>query len=645
MRESEPEPIRRDADPFAPLEGERGDYEYGFDDDGGDRGLLRVVGVIAVLGLVIAILVLPPISLLNRGGGDSGAGIATSARDELPALPAGLVARSELYDIAVDDAITGPATLTVRLGDRAEDGEHLSFYSFTGGEWSRLGSVEVIDDGRAAQGEVAIVPGNIAVLARTAFARTLGLIVGAGDAPDPAAVFAASIISVHAASPAPAATGDLGAVVVQVGALDAAQAGAGQAAVYLGVDASAPAAAEAVDSILSTPSLADTHIDALVAAATGAGAAGLHIDYSGLDASRRGPFGAFVARLGERARADGLGLVVSVPTPTGSDFGAYDWAVLGAAADAVWLLAPADRTVFYEQIEAALAAQRDAGVDLGAVSLVLDRRSRERSADGVRSLTLQEALALASSLRGRTDGAIGPGEAVSVTGMNIDHDAGNTGLLWDDRARAVSFAYAGRGGPRTVWLENRYSAAFRLDLASRYGLGGVAVMAAHEDDRLPHLWETVIEFVEDGTVALQLPYGPYLQPQWVASDGLIEGSGDAGVVVWRAPQRTGSYDITLVVSDGVVFVGQQIALRVSEPEALAPAAGSPPADDEANAAPATDDDAAAAEDDAAAAEDATTEDTAAEDDTTEPTPEPTAEPTPEPTAEATPSTPPGPAGN
>ena len=639
MRESEPQPIRHDPDPFAPLDEERGEFAYGFEDEPNDRGLLRVVGVIAVLGLVIAILILPPISLLDRGSGDTGAGITTSARDELPPLPAGLVARSELYDITVDDEIAGPATLTVRLGERAADGEHLSFYSFRDGEWSRLGSVSVIDDGRAARSEVAAVPSNIAVLARTTFARSLGLIVEAGEAPDPAAVSAASIISVRAAAPASAATGELGAVVVQLGALEAAQAAAGQAAVYLGVDAAAPAAAEAVDSILSTPSLADTHVDALVAAAASAGAAGLHIDYAGLDASRRGPFGAFVARLGERARADGLGLVVSVPTPTGSDFGAYDWAVLSAAADSVWLVAPLDRTVFYEQIEAAFAAQRDAGVDLGAVSLVLDRRSRERSADGVHSLTLQDALALASSLRGRSDGAIGPGEAVSVAGVNIDHDAGNTGLLWDDRARAVSFAYAGRGGPRTVWIENRYSAAFRLDLASRYSLGGVAVAAAHEDDRLPRLWDTIIEFVEDGTVGLELPYGPYLQPQWMASDGLIEGSGDGGVVVWRAPQRSGTYDITIVVSDGVVFVGQQIALRVSEPEPLAPAAGSPPAEEDADAAAPADDAATGGDTtgDTTNDADATAADTTAAD--------PTAEDAAEPTAEATSTSPPGPAGN
>ena len=47
-------------------------------------------------------------------------------------------------------------------------------------------------------------------------------------------------------------------------------------------------------------------------------------------------------------------------------------------------------------------------------------------------------------------------------------------------------------------------------------------------------------------------------------------------MTWRAPGEPGVYDITLVVSDGVVFVGQQISLRVDEraPAALAPSSGS-----------------------------------------------------------------------
>ena len=645
MRDPEPPPIRRGPASFGPLgdEPENGDFMLG--DDESDRGLLRVVGVIAALGILIAILLLPPVSLLDRGGGESGGGITTRARDELPALPDGLTARSQLYDIEVDESLAGPATLTVRLSDRAEEGEHLGFYTIEGGEWRRLGAVTVIDDGGATQGQVEAVPANIAVLSRTAFASSLGLLVGPGEAPDPAVAAAAGIIAVVAASPTVTEGGDQAVVLVEPGALDRALAAGGEAQVYLGVTADDAAAAEAVDRILATPSLSDSLIEALLSAATDSGASGLLLDYGALDPSRTGPFTSLVTRLGDRARADGLGLIVAVPTPAGSDFGAYDWAALTEAADAIWLRAPADGGAYYDQLETALSAQQEAGIDLGRVALIIDRRSYERFADGIRPLTLEDSLALASLLRGRADGAIGPGDAVSIAGLNIDRDAGNSGLQWDDRARAVSFAYAGRGGPRTIWVENRFSTAFRLDLAQRFNLGGIAVDAAAEDARLPDLWETVLRFVEDGSLVLELPYGPYLEPQWSISDGLIEGSGDRGVIVWRAPERVGTYDVTLVVSDGVVFVGQQIVLRVSDETPVAPTAGAPAGDSEDAAG-----DGAAADGSEASTDDG--DGAAAEDDgdaaptpepTTEAPPEPTVEPTPE--ASATPSTPPGPAGN
>ena len=647
MRNSEPPPIRRDSDPFRPIE-EDEDFELSLEDYERDRGLLRVVGVVVALGVLIAVLILPPISLLERGSDPSG-GISTRARDDLPALPDGLTARSELYDIQVDDSIAGPATLTVRLSGDVEEGEHLGFYTNESGEWRRLGAVSVIDGGGAAQGQVEAVPGNIAVLARTAFARQFGLIVEAGEAPDPAAASAASVVAVLAGHPGENEAGEP-VISVESGGLDAALATAGDARVYLAISADSVLAEEAIDRILATPSLVDGHVGVLLTAAEGAGAEGLLIDYGLLDPARRGPFGSFVARLNAAAQTAGLGLIIAVPTPVGADFGAYDWAALAETSDGLWLRAPRNAAAYYDQLETALAAQQDAELDFSRVSLVLDRRSWERSADGLRPLTLQQSLALASALRGRADGAIEPGDAISVTGVNIDRDAGNTGLHWDDRARAVSFAYAGRGGPRTVWVENRFSTAFRLDLARRFNLGGITVAGAAPEAGLPDLWETIIGYVEDGALTLELPYGPYLEPQWTVSDGLVEGSGDRGVIVWRAPEREGAYDVTLVVSDGTIFVGQQLVLRVSvEPPEAASTAGSDEGatgdggaatDDAATDGAAADDGSGAAEGDSADSSDGAAEDSEA---TPEPISEPTPEPTPEPTA--TPSSPPGPAGN
>jgi hypothetical protein len=104
--------------------------------------------------------------------------------------------------------------------------------------------------------------------------------------------------------------------------------------------------------------------------------------------------------------------------------------------------------------------------------------------------------------------------------------------------------------------------AFRLDLARRYGLGGIVIESAASDDALPDAWDAVLAYVTDDQIFLELPYGPYLQPSWRASDGQLETTPGSGAAVWRAPSRAGTYDITLVVSDGVVFVGQQLSLSV-----------------------------------------------------------------------------------
>ena len=150
--------------------------------------------------------------------------------------------------------------------------------------------------------------------------------------------------------------------------------------------------------------------------------------------------------------------------------------------------------------------------------------STERSAEGLEAISLRDALTLASSLRARFDDGITPGSPVTVAGTNINEADDDSGMRWDESANAVTFNYGARGGPHSVWLENRFSIAFRLDLARRFGLGGVVVEPAAQDETLPDVWNTVATFVEDGSVRRELPYGPYLKPSWLSSAG-----------AWRCP--------------------------------------------------------------------------------------------------------------
>jgi hypothetical protein len=137
-----------------------------------------------------------------------------------------------------------------------------------------------------------------------------------------------------------------------------------------------------------------------------------------------------------------------------------------------------------------------------------------------------------------------------------------------------------------VWVENRFSMAFRLDLARRFGLGGVVVESAAKDDGLPDVWNTVLAYAEERNVHLETPYGPYLQPAWRATEGQVESAARSGSAVWRAPQRAGVFDVTLVVSDGVLFIGQKLSLRVAPPAATATPGGTSTSTPTATATPA-----------------------------------------------------------
>ncbi|MDA0364502.1 MAG: hypothetical protein O3B31_07050 [Chloroflexi bacterium] len=540
-----------------------------------DAGLLRVLGLVIVLGIVIVALVLPgsPLSVLNRGSDTSTApGIEARARDEMPLLPDGFRALSRLYDITADEPGQGPWTLTVPLDAPLTDGRNIALYRHDGERWSRIAAALIVEGGASAQGDLEVLPANIAALQRTAVPVTLALGVPAGTAPDLGAGALAEVIAVDGARVADTPTEDGATLTLAPDALTAAAAAAGDAALYLRVSAPAGPSADALNAILATPEGVSTHVAEIVATARTAAAAGVQLDYRFVDASRRVAFTALVVTLEDQLAAAQLGLSVSVPVLPTTSGGAYDWLALSRVTR-LWIHGPDDGSLFYTQVEAALAAHRDEGVDLSRLALVVERASRERTRQEIRRMTQRQALVIASHLRTQPESGITPGSEVTLSGVNLDRGAGNSGLHWDDGARAVTFSYADRLGPHTVWIENSFSLGFRLELIDRYALGGIVVAEAQRDEQLPDVWTAVRVYVESGAYDLQQPYGPYLVPCWRASDGAIvgfeagcwtPGLTESGAATWRAPAGIGVFDVTLVVSDGTTFVGQQLPVRVAE---------------------------------------------------------------------------------
>lgn len=553
---------------------EDGDYDgpggrrgRGGRDDGypSDRGLTRIVALLAVLGIIVVALVVPGSPVRIIGGdsepGSSADGVTASARDNMPALPNGLVALSKAYDVRVPAGAKGPWAIEVTLTEKVADVANVGLYSYDGSRWTRVANVALAPGGTSVSGDVQSPPGALAVLRRTAQAKSLGLIVQAGDTLDATAIEAASVVAVMAAS-----VGSDGALQARDGAVRAVAPAAGKAQVYLGVTDGTDT--QGIVRALGSASAQGAHVEAIAAAAKGQGAAGVFVDYRNLPGAQKDAFSAFAKALRERLQRDSLGLVIGIPASAGAN-GAYDWNALGGVADGLWLRGTGDPSTYHEQMEQLLTARKQGNSDLGKVSLVLDRLSADKRGQQVTPMTLRDALSVASTIDPKADAApASAGGTVALRALNLGEGQG-AGLRWDAASRSVAFNYTSSDGAHAVSIENRFSAAFRLDLASRFGLGGVVVDHARQDEALPAIWDTVTLFAQDGSVRVERPFGPYLAPCWQATQGKIEGatacwSADTtpATVNWRAPQESGTYNVRLVVSDGATFVAQELGLRV-----------------------------------------------------------------------------------
>jgi len=531
-----------------------------------DRTPAYVVAVIIGLGLLLLILVLPPVSILSRGGeseeGDLGGIVTSAARGNLPQLPEGFEPLSSLYDLSAPEDMRGTAVITVNLRAPQTDVHNLALYTFVDGRWRRLAGASLVSDGTAAQGEVSVLPDNVVVLRRTETVRQVTGWLPSGTELDPRAGLSLTVL--NPIDFAPASDGSL------MGSPSPLPPD-GSYQVYPTIRAASPEEVQAVDIILASQDLREAHVNAITEMVRSGAYGGVELDYAGVNVTRRDEFVELVQALAERLHADGRGITMLLPLPVRDgaewDTGGYDWERLGATVDGIKLTPETDEGLYYRRMEEVLdfLTQR---VDRGKLLLVVGPLSHEKSGEGIRSLTLTEALALASLPGLRAEGDIMPGQTVRVVGENLVEDEGASGIYWDDEALAVTFTYPGRGGKRTVWIGNVFSVAFKLDLARRYGLGGVAI----EDVSLPagqaDIWPAIAEYADAGSVSLVRPNGDLLMPHWVADAGALEiETGSA--VQWQAPPEPGVYEVTLIVSDGVVRVGQPLGVEVLAPAAEA----------------------------------------------------------------------------
>jgi len=530
---------------------------------GPDRAGVYIIGTIIGLAILLLILVLPPVSILSRSGGSSGAipsgpgtadAYSSKVRSGMPRLPAGLVAASPLFDLAAPANQQGASRITVPLREKQTEQRNLGFYSYVDGKWQRLGDVALVAGGSAARGELSALPGNVVVLKRNR--ATLQI---AGNVPAATTLDKRVESSLTTLHPVVFLAVEDGSVVGQPPAVPP--------ATYKVVPAIVAPKREAVDAILRSPELTAHHVQVIADIVKQGNYAGIDIDYEEVNPALKDNFTALATQLAKALHDDGRSLTLTLPLPASDgaavDARAYDWEQLGKQADSIELAGELDQDLYFQHTEAALK-YITGKVDRSKVLLSISSLSIERGGDGLRLITLNDAFARASVIAVKSPGDITAGARVQLEAQNLAQAEGASGLHWDDNARSVTFSFPGRGGKRTVWIADEFSAAFRVQLAKDYNLGGIAINDVSTEGGGGAVWAPVQELADTGSLTLSRPNGELLTPAWSAADGTLDpNAGDA--ISWTAPAAPGSYQIVLIISDGITRAGQQLSLDVVEP--------------------------------------------------------------------------------
>jgi spore germination protein YaaH len=324
---------------------------------------------------------------------------------------------------------------------------------------------------------------------------------------------------------------------------------------------------DVVDAILRSSDLTNAHASAIADQVKTGNFAGIDVDYRNVNPTLKDRFTAFVSQLAQDLHADGRTLTLTLPMPSTTDgtidAGAYDWEQIGKLADSIELAGELDQELYFQNTQSALD-YIVSKVDRSKVLLSISSLSIERGGDGLRTMPLNEALTIASQVAVKTTGDILPNADVQLEATNLAAAENASGIHWDDQARSVTFSYQGRGGKRTVWVSNQFSAAFRLALAQQYNLGGVTINDVSTQGGGADVWAPVQQLSDAGNLTLSRPNGELLSPTWSTGDGSLSPQvGDT--TVWKAPAAPGSYQVVLIVGDGVVRVGQQVAVDVVAP--------------------------------------------------------------------------------
>lgn len=509
-----------------------------------------------VLGALVAFFIIVFLVVRSFGGEGNAcefedSGVTFRCLDTT--LPSGFISLSPLYSLETDQE--GAAVITLKLDRTVPEGTEVGFYSIANGSVSLIAPATLGADGESASAQITEFPDTLAVLSPSGGIASGGgqvvayLPAGAQLHPDSLPI----VTMVHPIDHFPAPDGTV------QGAPSGVSGGFEVIPTILAT--SSNGGSGAVDVILADPSLRSAHVRAIVDLVAVNGYAGIDIAYTEVDPEQSASFTLFVLELGQALREAGKKLTLTLPSPTrgGADFsgGAYDWANLARAADYLQLLPERDQSIYRTRMPEILQFLSAQVIDPTKLILVLSPYAAEKGVDGIRTMTLADAMSIATVIQPKEpEQPIVANQRVGIVAPNINRDSGAFPPAWNEETATVTFTYSSR----TVWLENAFSMPFKLELVERFRLGGFAVEDASNNQSLGSFWPELIDYAATGEPVLLQPNPESLTPVWEAAAGELEGV--QGEVIWNTPITPGAYEITLTLSDGVAQFSRTTSFEV-----------------------------------------------------------------------------------
>jgi hypothetical protein len=526
---------------------------------------IYIVGAIIVLALILAGISLPPISLWERlAGGQSSeigqqslatpeseaavntlaipgeialtlssgeANVASVSQTEFAgtkALPTNVTLRSNVY--TVSGSASGRAAVTIPANANIQ---HSDLYGWDGSAWSFIASTVDLANQQVVSADGPL-PQAVA-LVETGMPETLAVAAEVRPTQELPAEVLPYLTELVAGTLTLVGDGDVQGEVTAVpdSSTDHFVRVTNTGAI---VDQASLAA------LLGDPNAMTTHINRLIAET--ADAAGLNLDYQGVNPAQETAFTNFVSELAAALHAQGKLLALTLATPqaltTDWNTGGQDWRVLGQMADIVYLQMPLNPVSYSDNdVAEQLLNWAVHQIDRQKLMLLVTTGAVDGIGESFLPLSNEQALASFGQLQ-FTEGAaeVLPGEAVTVA-----FDGTANPLVWDGSSLSYKFTYDLSGQEHTVWLGSEAALAYRLRLANRHHLRGVTVQG--------------LGLVEDGTAyaaALESYVGTAAAPDpagaavvWTVRDEgdsvVASASGDALSFTWDNSEEAGLYTI------------------------------------------------------------------------------------------------------